>query len=330
MLKSFLRLVVFILAIAAVLEISLRFIYFGTDAFSLDKMNSYVLIIDSELVQPAESLDIYYELKPNLDTLFHGKRIVTNTDGLPDGEYSKDKPANVFRVAVVGSSWTMATGVDANKNYPSLLENQLLEHASGNKTEVINFAVEYYGLGELIGSVKHKALAYDPDMIIFAITTITPSILWEDHNEPFTKAETTPPFWQSHLFSTVMNLAGYSGYTKTRRSQVKNLRGGYMRQIVRSMEELGELTRDKNIRVVVIWLSYDEPSESIIRTAEKHVENHGFMFIPINLKALANEQQLNDQLLTEKLDNHPNETGHKLIADKLHKELWRQARQSPN
>ena len=121
--------------------------YFGTDALSPLKMNSYVLIIDSELVQPADSLDIYYELKPNLDTFFRGKRIVTNTYGLPDGEYSKGKPANVFRVAVVGSSWTMATGVDANKNYPSLLENKLMEHASGNKTEVINFAVEYYGLG---------------------------------------------------------------------------------------------------------------------------------------------------------------------------------------
>ena len=98
-----------------------------------------------------------------------------------------------------------------------------------------------------------------------------------------------------------------------------------MRQIVRSMEELGELTRDKNIRVAVIWLSQDDTNESIIRIAVKHVEKQGFMFITINLKVLANEQQLNDQLLTDKLDKHPNEAGHKLIADKLYKELFVQA-----
>ena len=103
-----------------------------------------------------------------------------------------------------------------------------------------------------------------------------------------------------------------------------------MRQVVRSMEELGELTRDKNIRVVVIWFSPHEISESGIRTAARHAKNQGFMFIPINLKALANEQRLDDQLLTDKLDKHPNEMGHKLIADKLHKELWGQAIQPPN
>lgn len=103
-----------------------------------------------------------------------------------------------------------------------------------------------------------------------------------------------------------------------------------MRQVVRSMEELEYLTRDKNTRVVVIWLSYDEASESIIRTAARHAKDQGFMFIPINTKALANEQRLNIQLLTEKLDKHPNETAHKLIANKLYKELFGQAKQPPN
>jgi hypothetical protein len=54
------------------------------------------------------------------------------------------------------------------------------------------------------------------------------------------------------------------------------------------------------------------------------------MFMPINLKALASEQRLDDGLVTKQLNKHPNETGHKLIAEKLYKELWGQAKQPPN
>ena len=76
---TLLRLAVLALTVIVTLELSLRFYIFGLDALSYTKMNSHLLLIDSPLVQPAANTDIYYELRPNLDALFRGKRLVSNS-----------------------------------------------------------------------------------------------------------------------------------------------------------------------------------------------------------------------------------------------------------
>ena len=326
MLRLLLQALIFILAIVATLEICLRFVYFGTDAFNVRAINSHTLLIDSDLVQPSEYLDIYYELKPGLESVFRNKAFVTNSHGLADKEYSLKKPANVFRIAVVGSSWSMATGVEVDNTYQSLLEEKLQRELQGKLSdmtvEIINFAVEYYGFREIIGTVKHKALAYNPDMIIFASTAITPAILWDEQHTEFTKTETTPPFWQSYLFSSTMNLIGKDGYKKSRRKMVDPVRGAYSRQIRHSIDELASLTYEKNIAVAVLWLTYDKTDETMVQVASKHAKSKDFFFTHINLIEEAKNKNISETILYNRNDNHPNEIGHKLIADKLYRELW--------
>jgi hypothetical protein len=321
-LRSFLKLLIFIFAIIVALEACLRFVYFGMDAFSPAKMNSYSLIINSNHTKPAANTDIYYELKPDLETLLRGKRLTTNSRGLADKEYSLNKPDHTFRIAVVGSSWTMATGVEAESTYHALLENMLQSQPREN-IEIINFGVEHYGLGEMIATTKHKALTYDPDMIIFAITATTPSILWEDDHPPFKRTDTTPPFWQSYLLQSVMGLFGKETYKKYRRPQAATERGAYSRQTQRSIDELAKLTQGKDIAVVILWLTYREAhlSEVIMRISGELAGNYGFTFMSINLEAEARIHNVKDKVITAK-DTHPNETGHKLIADRIYKELW--------
>ena len=133
MLNGLLRLVAFALAILLLLEFGLRFYYYGTDAFSPAKMNSHLLIMDSGFVQPAADTDIYYELKPNISSLFAGQPFRTNSAGLPDIEYTLEKPANTYRVAVVGSSWSMATGVAMADTYQAKIEKRLQDSISGSQ-----------------------------------------------------------------------------------------------------------------------------------------------------------------------------------------------------
>ncbi|MCP4277202.1 MAG: hypothetical protein GY779_12705 [Gammaproteobacteria bacterium] len=317
----------FVFAIIIVLEACLRFIYFGMDAFSPAKINSYSLIINSDYAKPAANTDIYYELKPNLDNLFRGKRLTTNSHGLADKEYPLNKPDQTFRIAVIGSSWTMATGVEAENTYHALLENMLQsqpkKNLAGRNIEIINFGVEYYGLGEMIATTKHKALPYKPDMIIFAITTSTPAILWEDDRPPFKRTNTTPPFWQSYLLQSVMGLFGKEAYKKRKRPMVKKGRGAYSRQIQRSINELAKLTKDNDIEVALLWLTSKEYylDEASMQFAGKLANNYGFTFMPISLETEAGIHNIKDKVITN-LDTHPNETGHKLIADRIYKELW--------
>jgi hypothetical protein len=319
MLKIFKQSLIFIISLAVVTEICLRFAHFGTAAFNPQAMNSYTLIMNSDLVKPADNVDIYYELKPDLNALFRGKRITTNSQGLADKEYSLEKPANVFRIAVVGSSWTMATGVESENNYHTLLEERF-RGRPGNKIEIINFAVEFYGFGEIISTIENKVLAYNPDMIILATTAITPGILWEQHKEPFTASDTTSPFLQSYLLSSVLGQLGKSAYKIRRRPVVDPVRGAYIRQIERCLKEFQTLISNKNINGMVIWLTYDLADETIIKTTAKHAETNDLKFLSINLKTEARKKNISDGLIVSQ-DTHPNETGHRLIAERLYDEI---------
>jgi hypothetical protein len=310
------------LAIFLALEISLRLMYFGTDALSPTKMNSHVVILDSEFVKASDYPDILYDLKPDIDSIFRGKNFRTNSSGMPDREYPVEKPADVYRIAVIGSSWSMPTGVDAEKAYHVLLEEKLATQFSNKSTEVLNFAVESYGLGEMVATVEHKALAYDPDLIIFAITSITPNFLWEAEKDTFTKADTVPPFFRSYVFSALMEAAGKPFYANSTRPKVRNPYGDYMRQIQKSMEILKALLAERDTEVAVIWLSYKKINESMKSNSVRHANNQGFTFTSVNLTERAEELGYEGGLLTGKIDGHPNELAHRVIAETVYKELF--------
>ncbi|MGI9292333.1 MAG: SGNH/GDSL hydrolase family protein [Gammaproteobacteria bacterium] len=301
----------------------MRFVFFGTDAFSYTAMSSYRAIIDSDLVQPAENTEIYYELKPDLDTLFLGKKFITNSRGLADDEYSLVKPEDVYRVVVAGSSWTMATSVEIDDTYHSILERQLSEQLSPRKAEFINFGVENYGLSEIVANVRYKALDYDPDMVMVAMTGLTPAFKWEEGKAPFETANRVPPFWQSYLYSSAMDLLDRRAYRRTKRPRVSGSRGDYMRQVNRAMDELLEMTADKNIEVVVLVLTHKGYKPEAVDAIGRYIEERKFRFIHAHVEDIAKEYgKENEPLLPDNYVNHPNETGHWLIAQKVFSELW--------
>lgn len=324
--KNILLLIVFTLAVAVTLEVSLRLAFFGPIALNPRLMNSYAVIMDTPAVQRAANTDIYYELKPNLNTIHSGKPLVTNSRGLPDQEYSLEKPADTYRVVVLGSSWSMATGVAMDDSYQALLERRLTEVIPDKRIEVINFGVEYYGLSEIVATARYKAMAYDPDMVIFAITSTTPMMRWIDDKEPFSPEPVVAPFYQSYLYSTVARLLGQQAYAKTERPQVPQKRGHYMLQIKRALEELREMVDEKDIDVAVLWLTYRLVNESMLVTSERHVVDQGFTFVPIHMDDVAEERGITQSYMTPGRGKHPNVIGHELIADKIIRTVWGDAR----
>jgi hypothetical protein len=320
-LRTALQILALLIAIFLALEISLRLMFFGLDALSPAKMNSHVLILDSNFVKASDYPDIGYDLKPNIDSLFRGKHFISNAVGMPDQDYAMEKPANVFRIAVIGSSWSMPTGVAAEKAYHVLLEERLKDWPPGKTTEILNFAVEYYGLGEMVATVRDKALAYDPDIILFTITSNTPDFLWEDNKEPFVQIDSVAPFYRSYVLSAFMEAIGRPFYTNAQRPRIKNPYGDYMRQIRRSMESLKPLVANRDTEVIVIWFSHDKLNESMLRNTERHARDQGFEFLPLNLRQEADRLGREGNLLTGRIDQHPNEAAHEIIAEVIYTKL---------
>src|SRR4051812_1844244 len=130
------------------------------------------------------SYPIFYEtdyyrgfaLRPGIEGHYQreGESYVSiNSDGLRDREHSKTKPANTFRIAVLGDSFTEAMQVSMEQTYWHLLEKELNDcHAfPGKQVEIINFGVSGYGTGQELLTLREKVWPYSPDMVILAFTT---------------------------------------------------------------------------------------------------------------------------------------------------------------
>jgi hypothetical protein len=83
-----------------------------------------------------------------------------------DRRYQLDKPPGVFRVAVVGDSFTYGAEVGDDETFPRRLEKLL---ANG---EVINMGVRAYGIDQMVLKYLKYGRAYRPDLLVVAIWTL--------------------------------------------------------------------------------------------------------------------------------------------------------------
>ncbi|HEY3306294.1 MAG TPA: SGNH/GDSL hydrolase family protein [Candidatus Binatia bacterium] len=96
-----------------------------------------------------------------------------NSDGLRDREHPKAKPANAFRIAVLGDSYTEARQVPMEDAFWAVLERDLKGCAglAGRDVEVINFGVSNYGTAQELITLRRRVWDYFPDMVILAFLT---------------------------------------------------------------------------------------------------------------------------------------------------------------
>jgi hypothetical protein len=130
------------------LEFGYRAYLYGFDSLSPRVIDSLHPLGKSGLVQPSRYRDLGFELKPNLDAFYKKRVFRTNSRGLRDDEYRVEKLAGTFRIAAVGDSYTMGTGVAIGDAYHSLVEDRLNRSSGGGRFEVINFGVGGYQLDQ--------------------------------------------------------------------------------------------------------------------------------------------------------------------------------------
>lgn len=117
-----------------------------------------------------------YSLRPGMEGWYRkeGESFVRiNSDGLRDREHAKQKPAGVFRIAVVGDSYAEAFQVAQEKAFWSVMGRRLADcpALAGRKVEVINFGVSGYGTAQELLTLREKVWDYSPDLVLLAVTT---------------------------------------------------------------------------------------------------------------------------------------------------------------
>src|SRR5260370_13892830 len=93
-----------------------------------------------------------------------------NSRGFRDEERVYEKPANTFRIAVLGNSWTEALQVPLESTYTSVLQQKLNEAPCfpGKQVEVLNFGVAGYSTAQELLTLQQEVWKYHPDLVLLA------------------------------------------------------------------------------------------------------------------------------------------------------------------
>ena len=102
--------------------------------------------------------------------MFKRARLTSNSHGLRDFEYSKEKPANTLRIAMLGGSIEMGSGVRDQETFENVFErlaNREDIYGDFDRIEVLNFAISGIHLPQHLYYTENKVLAFDPDIVIY-------------------------------------------------------------------------------------------------------------------------------------------------------------------
>lgn len=318
----FLKPLLFVVLVLVAVELTFRVYLYGPAALDPRRMDSFNQIHHSGLVRRAADPEVYFELKPNLDEWYKGERFATNSAGMRDDEQPLNKPADTFRIAVVGSSWTMGSGVEVQEIWHQQLEAQLNADKAA-RFELLNFGVDQYGFREIIATLEQKALRYQPDMILFAVTHYTPAVLWPEVAEPYVESARRHPFFDCHALRVLdfrLNLGLFPPDTSVRERVSEKQQ--FARQVSATAERLIRIEEDHGIPVVIAKLAYmqpwgdkapDERNTGLATYPE-------FDYFDVTERVMANGVPP-ERLSVSVWDTHPNPFAHGLIAAAVLEEL---------
>ncbi len=127
-----------------------------------------------DFYRPSETLG--YELTPGISGWYtkEGRSWVEiNNDGARDVEWPLEKPADAFRVAVVGDSYVEALQVERSERFTEFLGHGLRGSPALNerRVEILSFGVSGYGTAQELLLAREKVWKYEPDLVLLLITT---------------------------------------------------------------------------------------------------------------------------------------------------------------
>ncbi|NIV00717.1 MAG: hypothetical protein GWN55_05220 [Phycisphaerae bacterium] len=292
---------------------------FNTQLWQLymKKPKDWVVLSQTEAIRYTDSF-LGIELVPSTSIVFHGNKLSTNQWGMRDKEYQQNRPVDTYRIAMLGGSVVMGSGVADGKTFEWVLEERL-NHENDGRTyaryEILNFGVGGYGPISRLMALENKALSFEPNAV-------------------FSVAHTRDYFHAINLLVHMNRLGVESPYGFLREIVGKAGIDAKMTEIeaARALNPFGdeivawayrrtaEVCQQQGL--VPVWILM--PSGVGVRedknTAKltRFARNAGFTVL--NLLDVFDNKKVGS-LRTAAWDWHPNARAHRLIADRLYNEL---------
>ncbi len=268
------------------------------------------------IVQPNTSDRIIYELKPNITERFEHVMITTNSAGLRSPEIPVKKPANTYRVAVLGDSYTFGWGVEQDRPFPRVMEEELNREQGDRRFEVLNFGVPGYATFQEVAEFLEKGPQFEPDAVIVYVISNDfhlPFFIRDLNGDDPSSLVTSPAFHH-----TKVDPQDAQRFAR-RQELLKALDAN------RALIELGKYCREKGLRLFVVV--HPDAAEQKTRNrlwALSNRENRRLLTswkISKEYQELAAQNIVPQESLKLPRDHHPGPGAHRLIGMILAKKL---------
>ncbi|MCC7126647.1 MAG: hypothetical protein IT178_17490, partial [Acidobacteria bacterium] len=126
-------------------------------------------LADTGVLHERDQSVLTRDLNPSMSVLWNGNRLTTNQWGMRDREYAHEKPAGTLRIAMIGPSLLMGSGVADGENFEALLEARFardFKHAGVDRVEILNFGVEGHTFPEQVAMLEDRVFDFAPDVVI--------------------------------------------------------------------------------------------------------------------------------------------------------------------
>ena len=107
--------------------------------------------------------DIGFYFRPNQDVRYPGRTIQINRYGMRSADFPEPKPADEYRILMLGDSTLAGTRVGNHETYSSLFEAQLNRNSTGKKFRVLNAGVNAWGPLHMLAYVQ-KFGSFESDL----------------------------------------------------------------------------------------------------------------------------------------------------------------------
>jgi len=287
-------------------EVVTRIYFFGGAAFSYSKTNSFGILDNSGLLKYSTTEGLIYELLPNLDTKYKLVDFRTNQEGFRDKNHALETSSR--KVAILGDSFTMGTGVAEEDLYVQQTKKLLSESDTKNSYEFFNFGVSGYALNNYINILQKNTLKYQPDLVVIGFCAANDHYeLGNDFSlDDFKIKPKKNVFWDSYLKKLIQ--------IKLRKKQAPIIyQSTQMKYVNKQFEELQKLLKAHNIKGIILYMDLVYDAIRVSKIKELALQND---LLFLDTSHCFKNKDLNQYILN-KLDPHPNNKANIIFAKQL-------------
>lgn len=258
---------------------------------------------------------LLHRLRAGFEGDVEGVHVSVNRWGMRDRDYELRKPDSVFRIVVIGPSYVMGWGVEQDDMLDAVLERALDSIAShtAHGVEVMNVSATSWIPAQEVYAFKTLAAPFRPDLVLLAADPH-----WLD------RASNVQRFASAAIpvaDSTLAALVAQAGVTAdqdipTVGARLRLVESGWHRRVASWTVEIADSVGSK---VAVLGMRLPKNlNASGLRPVRRAYEAAGVPWLDCTNAYLGYDE---GELAVSGNDDHPNATGHRLLAQCIENQL---------